>query len=120
MAHGFQIFMDVDIGPELVSLSAMRPGPAGQHLAGQVARAGGQQLHAVTGGKNHGLAHRVHTGQGPVFLVAVIDQSEAFAHIHTRRAMIETDKKDITVHGNSRSALDESVVCFHEGIHHKD
>ena len=120
MSHGFQIFVDVDVGPEFVGLRPARLRPAVQHLAGHVARTGGQQFHAITGGKNHGLAHRADTGQRPVFLVAVVDQGETFAHVHTRRAVIEADKKDITVHGNPRSAPDESVVRLHEGVHHKD
>ena len=120
MAHGFQILMNVDVRPEFVGFGTARPGPAFQHLAGHVARARGQQFHAITGGKNHGLAHRSRTGQSPMLLVAVVDQGEAFAHVHARRAVIETHKKDIAVHSNAQSAPDEGVVRVHEGIHHKD
>ena len=120
MAHGFQVLMNVDVRPEFVGFRAARPGPAFQHLAGHVARARGQQFHAITGGKNHGLAHRPGTGQGPMLLVTVVYQGEALAHIHARRAVIETHKKDIAVHSNARLASDEGVMRIHEGVHHND
>ncbi len=55
-----------------------------------------------------------------MLLVTVVYQGEALAHIHARRAVIETHKKDIAVHSNARLASDEGVMRIHEGVHHND
>ena len=36
-----------------------------------------------------------------MLFVAMVDQGKAFAHVHAGGAMIQADKKDITVHGYS-------------------
>jgi len=36
-----------------------------------------------------------------MFFIAMIDQGKTLAHVHAGSAMIQADKKNITVHGGS-------------------
>ena len=101
VAHGLKIFVHVDIGPQFIGLGPARRRPVFKHLSSHVAVAGGQQLHAVTGREDHAFTHRANTWHGPMLFIAVVDQGKALAHVHAGSAMIQADKKDITVHGNS-------------------
>ena len=94
--------MHIDIGPEVFNVSSSGLGPVAQYLLGHVACASGEDFHAVTGRKYDAFAHCADAWQCPVFLIAMIGQGEAFAHVHSGGAVIQAHKKDITVHNYAR------------------
>ena len=81
-----------------IHIRATGGGPAVQKLPGRVSRAGGQQFHAVAGGKNQGLIDVAFTGHGPGIGGAEIHKGESFPHIHAGCAVIEAHKNDIAIH----------------------
>ena len=98
MAHGVEILVNIDIVAQFIHIRATGGGPAVQKLPGRVSRAGGQQFHAVAGGKNQGLIDVAFTGHGPGIGGAEIHKGESFPHIHAGCAVIEAHKNDIAIH----------------------
>ena len=98
VAHGLVVDVAVGVGLEILDLGAPGHGPVAQHLLGHVARAHGEQLHAVAGGEDQRLVDGASQGKGPGVGIRVLDEREALAHVDGGGPVVQADENDIAVH----------------------
>ena len=99
VAHGFIVFILVEVRLQFVHAAAAGRGPAFEGAAaGGVAVAHHEHFHAVAGGEDEGFADAFAVGHGPRFRRAEIGEREFFTHLHGGGAVIDAYEMNGAVH----------------------